>query len=61
MARYSRRPRAWVEDIGIWDESSLTPDLAVADHDAVFTGLLDASGDEIWREPNSIGFHADLD
>lgn len=29
---------------------------SVADHEPTFTGLLDAQGEEIWREPRSIGF-----
>jgi len=28
----------------------------VPDHEPTFTGLLDPSGEEIWREPRSIGF-----
>lgn len=28
----------------------------VSDHEPQFTGLLDAGGDEIWREPRTIGF-----
>jgi len=34
-------------------------DVSVCDHEAVYTGLLDADGDEIWREPNPIGFGRD--
>lgn len=29
---------------------------SVPDHEPVFTGLLDADGEKIWREPRSIGF-----
>ena len=29
---------------------------SVADHEPTFTGLLDASGEEIWREPRAVGF-----
>lgn len=28
----------------------------VDEHVPTFTGILDASGEEIWREPRSIGF-----
>jgi hypothetical protein len=30
--------------------------LTVDEHVPTFTGILDASGEEIWREPRSIGF-----
>ncbi len=29
---------------------------SVADHEPTFTGLLDADGSEIWREPRAKGF-----
>jgi hypothetical protein len=41
----------------LWgDEEKMRPHLSVDDHDPVFTGLLDAKGDEIWRAPNPMGF-----
>jgi hypothetical protein len=35
--------------------------IEVCDHEPRFTGLLDADGNEIWCEPNPIGFHHPLD
>jgi hypothetical protein len=58
MPRYttrSVRPRAdWMDD-----DSPLVPNLSVDDHEAVFTGLLDDKGEEIWRCPNPMGFGRD--
>jgi hypothetical protein len=60
MARYVRRPRAdWIEDDCVGNEDTLLPHLTVDDHEAVFTGLLDAKGEEIWRTPNPMGFGRD--
>lgn len=61
MSRYFVRPRAdkplYVET-PLWseDKESFRPNLDVPDHDATFTGLLDAAGEEIWRAPNPMGF-----
>lgn len=55
MTRYSRRrPRQCDDDIMF--DPPLIPHLEVSDHEPSFTGLLDANGDEIWRDPNPIGF-----
>jgi hypothetical protein len=56
MPRYSTRPRAsdWFDNDG-----PLIPDCNVDEHVARFTGLLDASGEEIWCEPRPIGFGRD--
>ena len=57
MARYIRKlaaskPRAdWMDD-----DCPLIPSLSVDDHESVFTGLIDCSGEEIWRAPNPMGF-----
>jgi hypothetical protein len=59
VSRYTRRPRA-VDDF-IADEPPLLPSLSVDDHLAVFTGLLDAEGEEIWRTPNPMGFGRDAE
>lgn len=44
-----------------WDDPNadlpLIPSLTVDDTPARFTGLLDASGAEIWEAPDSPGFH----
>lgn len=60
MARYVSRksvikPRAdWIDD-----DYPMIPNLEVCDFEAADTGLLDASGHSIWREPNPIGFGRD--
>lgn len=45
------------------DLGPLLPSLEVDDHEPVFTGLLDASGEAILRMPEPMGFHnpRDLD
>ena len=56
MGRYTTRsPRSNGDD---WAETDnpLLLSLAVDDHVAVFTGILDGKGEEIWRSPNPIGF-----
>lgn len=59
MTRYTRKPKSWCEDEDAWDYDTLIPDLTVCDHEPVNTGLLDADGFEIWREPFPIGFGRD--
>ena len=58
MSRYftaAPKPRAdWADG-----DYPMLPDLSVADHEATDTGLLDASGDSIWRAPNPMGFGRD--
>jgi hypothetical protein len=63
MPRYVTRPKArgWIEDPRYDDDKPLIPGCDVPEHVATFTGLLDASGEEIWIEPRSIGFHAEID
>lgn len=61
MPRYtSRAPRSFhCEDD--WHTDPMLPGVTVDDHEAVFTGLLDAKGEEIWRQPNPMGFGRDND
>jgi hypothetical protein len=62
MPRYSTRPaRAYKPLIceDDWYSDPLLPCVAVSDHEAAFTGLLDAKGEEIWRSPNPMGFGRD--
>ena len=59
MSRYfikRQQPRAtlYVENDHYGRPQSHTPD--VDEHVPTFTGLLDATGQEIWREPRAIGF-----
>lgn len=61
MPRYFAKPKAWVEDDLYEDDYVPSESVQVCDHEATFTGLLDASGDEIWRAPNPIGFGRDED
>lgn len=62
MPRYTIRPQAggWIEDDTSFYESDI-PYIEVPEHYAVFTGLIDAKGNEIWREPNPMGFGKDED
>lgn len=57
MPRYftRKRPSQWIEDDTECAEP-FRPAIVVSEHVAVDTGLLDASGDTIWREPNPVGF-----
>lgn len=61
MTRYSKRPRSQRIRAEWDDDVPLVPSLDVPDHEATFTGLLDADGDEIWREPRPVGFGRDND
>ena len=57
MSRSFTRPRAlWVSDE--LDEPAREGDLSISvpDHEARFTGLLDAQGEEIWEAPRAMGF-----
>lgn len=58
MSRYFTRARKalWVSDD--FDEPAKAADHvpSVPDHEARFTGLLDAHGEEIWEAPRAIGF-----
>ena len=59
MARYTRRPRSWVADDLYDDDKPMIPSLYVSEHWETNTGLLDASGEEIWRTANPMGFGHD--
>ena len=53
----SHRPRSFDID----DDAPLLPSLEAPDHEAAFTGLLDARGEEIWINPRGMGFGVDID
>jgi len=59
MTRYIKRPRSWVSDPLFSEDAGLVPDLTVDEHVPRFTGLLDAAGDEIWKQPRPAGFDRD--
>ncbi len=62
MSRYfTKRPsqRLYVEDETFGSESPFVASVSVPDHIATDTGLLDASGDVIWRACRPIGFGRD--
>ena len=42
-----------------WDAGSLVPSLSTAEHCPVDTGLVDAKGNRIIRQPNPMGFGRD--
>lgn len=48
------RASLYVENDHYGRPQDITP--TVSDHEPTFTGLLDATGEEIWRAPRSIGF-----
>lgn len=59
MARYfTKRPQVkaslYVENEHFGRAQDHMP--SVDDHVPTFTGLLDANGEEIWKEPRAIGF-----
>jgi len=59
MPRYFTRratPKAtlYVEDDHYGRPQDIMP--SVDEHEPTYTGLLDANGDPIWREPRAIGF-----
>jgi len=61
MSRYYSRPRAkalWVAD-DTYCEPTRPETPQASDHEPTDTGLLDASGDTIWRAPNPMGFGKD--
>jgi hypothetical protein len=61
--RYFTRPRSDCAPPGsaedTWFTDPLLPNVDVPEHEASFTGLLDAKGEEIWRGPNPMGFGRD--
>jgi hypothetical protein len=64
MSRYFTRPAAakpvYIETPLWGDEEPHRPHLSVDEHEPSFTGLLDHKGEEIWKAPNEMGFHAKL-
>lgn len=64
MPRYftRRAPRSslWVED-DVYREGRVPDTPQVPEHVAVDTGLLDATGDTIWRAPPPMGFRFEDD
>jgi len=52
--RVSVKASLYVENDHYGRPQDHTP--TVPDHEPTFTGLLDVTGEEIWREPRSIGF-----
>lgn len=57
MSRYfARRSPVERADGSWWDAGPLLPPIAVPDHYAVDTGLVDHRGDAIMRAPLPIGF-----
>ena len=61
MARYFSKPRNIEEPEWDYEDDPLIPDIQVDEFVAVDTGLIDASGNSIWRAPNEIGYHAEID
>lgn len=63
MPRYSTRAmgKPLFVETPLWDDAEPhRPHLDVPDHEPSFTGLYDVRGDAIYREPNPMGFCADL-
>jgi hypothetical protein len=59
MSRYVSRHRS-IRPRGDWDDDTpMLPSLEVPEHEEAFTGLLDAVGNEIWRQPRPVGFGRD--
>lgn len=56
MSRYFTAPKRAQVKAEWWDCPPLLPNLSVSDHEATDTGLLDATGNTIWRAPNPMGF-----
>jgi len=58
MTRYTTRhtPRSFYVEDDVYSEPSSAGVPVVSDHVATYTGLVDASGGEIWRSPDPIGF-----
>ena len=62
MAKYFTRGFGHIgEELEFWEDEEIVRDISVCDHEAVDTGLLDATGESIWRAPNGIGFGAEID
>ena len=58
MRYFTRRRKERCAPEGDYDDPML-PHLGVPDHTEAFTGLLDAHGEEIWRQPRPVGFGRD--
>jgi len=60
MSRYyvQRTKASWVGD-DVWPLDALGHIPSVSDHEPIFTGILDISGDAIMRAPNPMGFGRD--
>jgi len=58
VSRYftRKRPTQWIADDLGPEYAPMIPSLSVSEHEATDTGLLDADGNTIWREPNPMGF-----
>ena len=56
MTRYFTRGSGWIEDETFAPDPGPLPSVHVPEHNATDTGLLDAEGKRIWREPNPMGF-----
>jgi hypothetical protein len=61
MPRYFSAPVPPRSDDDGWHPDPLLPDLWVADHRPVDTGLVDARGHPIMRAPNPLGFGKDAE
>lgn len=59
MARYFTKAVSPRADDDYWPEPPLITSIVVCDHEAVDTGLLDASGNTVWRAPTPVGFGRD--
>lgn len=61
MPRYiTRAAKPLYVETPLWgDVEPHRPSLSVDGHEPVFTGILDAKGEEIWRAPNPMGFARD--
>jgi hypothetical protein len=56
MPRYTSKPRSYVaDDLEAWD-GPMIAEIHVPENKPVNTGLLDADGNAIWRQPLPIGF-----
>lgn len=56
MPRYFTKPRGYVaDDLDAWD-GPLIPEITVPEHVPIDTGVLDADGAKIFRQPRPVGF-----
>lgn len=59
MPRYRTHSRGWIEDDLYPGDQPLIAGIEVPDHEEIFTGLLDHTGEPIYRAPNPLGFGKD--